>query len=123
MQKAGQKAEAISFSKPDEEKTFAKGKLGLLKIGGATIGRATFQLGWEWSTSVQPLVKIKSYEVPHFQCHFSGTIKIVIDDDAQFECGPGDVSLPMGHDAWIAGSGPVVVGDFQGMIDYAKTSS
>ncbi|MGO9139771.1 MAG: cupin domain-containing protein [Syntrophales bacterium] len=124
MQKTGQKAEVRSFSKPDEVRTFPKGKLELLKIGGATIGRATFEPGWKWSTSVQPLVKTKSCEAPHFQYHLSGTIKIVMDDGAQFECGPGDVSLlPMGHDAWVVGNEPVVVVDFQGMIDYAKTSS
>ena len=124
MQKTGQKAEVRSFSKPDEVRTFPKGKLELLKIGGATIGRATFEPGWKWSTSVQPLVKTKSCEAPHFQYHLSGTIKIVMDDGAQFECGPGDVSLlPMGHDAWVVGNEPVVVVDFQGMIDYAKASS
>ncbi|MGZ6249332.1 MAG: cupin domain-containing protein, partial [Syntrophales bacterium] len=78
MQKTGQKAEVKSFSKPDEVRTFPKGKLELLKIGGATIGRATFEPGWKWSTSVQPLVKTKSCEAPHFQYHLSGTIKIVM---------------------------------------------
>jgi hypothetical protein len=27
--------------------------LELIKIGGATIGRATFEPGWRWSTSIQ----------------------------------------------------------------------
>jgi len=31
--------------------------------------------------------------------------------------------LPMGHDAWVVGNEPVVVVDFQGMIDYAKKKS
>ncbi len=124
MQKAGQKAEVRSFNKPDEIRTFPKEKLELLKIGGATIGRATFEPGWKWSTSVQPLVKTKSCEAPHFQYHLSGTIKIVMDAGAQFECRAGDVSLlPMGHEAWVVGNEPVVVVDFQGMIDYAKVSS
>ena len=35
----------------------------------------------------------------------------------------GDVSLlPTGHDAWVVGKEPVIVVDFQGMIDYAKGS-
>jgi len=124
MQKTGQNAEVRSFSKPDEVRTFPKGKLELLKIGGATIGRATFEPRWKWSTPVQPLVKTKSCEAPHFQYHLSGTIKIVMDDGEQFECRAGDVSLlPMGHDAWVVGNEPVVVVDFQGMIDYAKKSS
>jgi hypothetical protein len=48
---------------------------------------------------------------------------VVMDDGTQFECKPGDVSLlPVGHDAWVVGSEPVVVVDFQGMADYAKES-
>jgi hypothetical protein len=124
MQETKKKAEMRSFLKPDEVRTFPKGKVELLKIGGAVIGRATFEPGWKWSTSLQPLVKTKSCEAPHFQYHVSGTIKIVMDDGTQFECKAGDVSLlPEGHDAWVVGSEPVVVVDFQGMIDYAKASS
>jgi hypothetical protein len=124
MKSSQTKAEVKSFNKPDEVRTFPKGKLELITIGGATIGRATFEPGWKWSTSVQPLVKTKSCEAPHFQYHLSGIIKIVMDDGAQFECKAGDVSLlPVGHDAWVVGNEPVVVVDFQGMVDYAKSGS
>jgi hypothetical protein len=123
MKSSQTKAEVKSFNKPDEVRTFPKGKLELITIGGATIGRAIFEPGWKWSTSVQPLVNTKSCEAPHFQYHISGTIMVVMDDGAQFECKPGDVSLlPMGHDAWVVGNEPVVVVDFQGMAEYAKGS-
>jgi hypothetical protein len=123
MQNVNKKAEMKSFNKPDEVRTFPKGKLELIKIGGAVVGRATFEPGWKWSTSVQPLVKTKSCEAPHFQYHVSGTIKILMDDGKQFECKAGDVSLlPEGHDAWVVGNEPVIIVDFQGMIDYAKAS-
>ncbi len=118
----GDKAEAKSFAKPDEVREFPNGKLELVKIGGATIGKATFQPGWKWSESVQPLVKTKTCEAPHFQYHVAGTLKIKMDDGTILECKPGDVSLlPSGHDAWVVGDEAVVVVDFQGMIDYAKT--
>ena len=117
------KAETKSFSKPDEVRTFPKGKVELINIGGAAVGRGTFEPGWKWSTSVQPIAKTKSCEAPHFQYHLSGTLKIVMDDGKQFECKAGDVSLlPSGHDAWVVGNEPVVVIDFQGMVDYAKGS-
>ena len=116
-----EKAETKSFDKPDEVRTFPKGRLELIKIGGATIGRAIFEPGWRWSTSVQPLAKTKSCEAPHFQYHISGTIRIVMDDGTELECKAGDVSLlPVGHDAWVVGDEPVVIVDFQGMADYAK---
>jgi hypothetical protein len=115
------KAEMKSFGKPDEVRTFPKGRLELIKIGGATIGRAIFEPGWKWSESVKPLAKTKSCEAPHFQYHVSGVIKIRMDDGTEFVCKAGDVSLlPSGHDAWVEGKEPVVIVDFQGMVDYAK---
>jgi hypothetical protein len=115
------KMEAKSLNTPEEVRTFDKGKLELIKIGGAVIGRATFQPGWKWSESVKPLAKTKSCEAPHFQYHVSGTLRIRMDDGAEVECKAGDVSfLPMGNDAWVVGKEPVVVVDFQGMVDYAK---
>lgn len=121
MQLTKKKAEMKSFTKPDEVRTFPKGKLELVNIGGAVVGRATFEPGWKWSTSLQPLVKTKSCEAPHFQYHVSGTIKILMDNGTEFVCKAGDVSLlPEGHDAWVIGDEPVVIVDFQGMLDYAK---
>ena len=116
-----EKAECKDFRKPEEVREFPKGRLELIKIGGATVGRAVFEPGWKWSTSLQPLAKTKSCEAPHFQYHVSGILRIKMDDGAEFDCRPGDVSLlPSGHDAWVIGNEPAVVVDFQGMIDYAK---
>ncbi len=113
--------ERKNFVKADEVRDFPKGKVELITIGGATIGRATLKPGWRWSTSVQPLVKTKSCEAPHFQYHVAGTLKVVMDDGTELECKPGDISLlPSGHDAWVVGNEDVVVVDFQGMVDYAK---
>jgi hypothetical protein len=115
------KAEVLSFGKPIEVREFPKGRLELIKIGGATVGRAVFEPGWKWSNSLQPIVKTKSCEASHFQYHVSGVLMVVMDDGTKFECRPGDVSLlPSGHDAWVSGDESVVVVDFQGMIDYAK---
>jgi len=115
------KAQAKSFGKPDEVRTFPKGRVELVTIGGATVGRAVFEPGWRWATSVQPLAKTKSCEAPHFQYHVAGVLHVVMDDGTAFDCGPGDVSLlPSGHDAWVVGDEPAIVVDFQGMIDYAR---
>lgn len=116
------KAERKSFGEPDEIREFPKGMLELIKVGEATIGRATLEPGWRWSTSVQPIAKTKSCEAPHLQYHVSGVLKVLMDDGTEFECRAGDVSLlPPGHDAWVVGAQPVVVVDFQGMLDYAKS--
>jgi hypothetical protein len=114
------KAEVVSFGKPDEVRKFPKGYLELVKIGGATVGRAVFEPGWKWSESLQLIAKTKSCEAPHFQYHVAGTLMVVMDDGTKIECRPGDVSLlPSGHDAWVVGNEQVIVVDFQGMLDYA----
>jgi hypothetical protein len=114
-------AELKSFGKPDEVRKFPKGRVELIKIGGATIGRAILEPGWQWSTSVKLIAGTKSCEAPHFQYHVSGVLKVRMDDGSILECRPGDVTLiPPGHDAWVVGDEPVVIVDFQGMVDYAK---
>jgi len=115
------KLEAKSMNRPDEVRSFDKGKVELVKIGGATVGRAIFQPGWKWSESVKPLAQTQSCEAPHFQYHVSGTLRVKMDDGTEVDLKAGDVSLlPKGQDAWVVGNEPAVVVDFQGMIDYAK---
>ena len=116
------KAELKGFGKPDEVREFPKGRLELINLGGATVGRGIFEPGWRWATSVQPFAKTDSCEAPHFQYHVSGILRVRMDDGTEFECKPGDVSLlPSGHDAWTVGNEPAIVVDFQGMVDYAKS--
>ncbi|UXR65945.1 cupin domain-containing protein [Bdellovibrio bacteriovorus] len=110
-----------NFTKAGEVRDFPKGKLELVKFGDAVVGRATLQPGWRWSTSVKEIAQTESCEAPHFQYHVSGILRIKMDDGTEIECKPGDVSLvPPGHDAWVVGNEPVVIVDFQGMIDYAN---
>ncbi|HUI94021.1 MAG TPA: cupin domain-containing protein [Chitinivibrionales bacterium] len=110
-----------AFAKADEVRTFPKGKLELLNINGGTVGRATLEPGWRWSTSVKPVAKTEFCEAPHFQYQVSGTLKIVMEDGRDFTSKAGDLSLlSSGHDAWVVGDEPVVLVDFQGMANYAK---
>jgi quercetin dioxygenase-like cupin family protein len=115
--------EVKSTNTPDETRTFEKGKIELVKVGGTTIGRAVFQPGWRWSTHVKPIAKTKSCEAPHLQYTVSGTLHVLMDDGTERDIRAGEVALiPPGHDGWVVGNEPVVVVDFQGMIDYAKQS-
>ena len=113
-----------SFNKPDEVMTFAKGKVEVVKLGEATIGRATFEPGWRWSTCEKPLVKTNSCEAAHFGYLISGTIHIRMDDGSELECKAGDVALvPPGHDAWVVGTETVVIVDFEGVRLDAKQAT
>ena len=102
------KMEVKNFNSPDETRNFDKGKLDLVKIGDSSVGRAVFQPGWRWSTSLKPVVKTKSCEAPHFQYHVSGVLHAMMDDGTERDLKAGDVALiPTGHDAWVVGNEPL----------------
>ena len=116
--------EHASFDRPEEIRQFEKGRVELVRIGGAVVGRAIFEPGWSWSKCVKPIAKTESCQAPHFQYHISGKIRVRMDDGAEMEFKAGDVSyLPSGHDAWVVGKEPAVVVDFQGMADYARSQA
>jgi hypothetical protein len=114
-------AEHKRFANPDETRTFERGKLELVEIGGATIGRLTLQPGWRWSQHVKPIAGTDWCEAPHFQYQVSGRLHIQMADGRELESGPGDVTaLPQGHDAWVEGDEPVVLVDWWGASNYAR---
>jgi len=111
-----EKLKRKAFSSPDERRSFDKGRLELVALGGVTFGRLTLQPGWKWSTSIKPLVNTKSCKASHLQFHVSGRIRVRMEDGTEDEFGPGEVSLlPPRHDAWVVGNEPVVVIDLSGM--------
>ena len=113
--------ERKDLKSPDETRTFEKGGLDLINIGGGTVGRLTLQPGWRWSKHVKPIAGTEWCEAPHFQYHLSGRIHVVMKDGSEFEVGPGEVTaLPSGHDAWVVGDEPVVLIDWAGASNYAK---
>jgi hypothetical protein len=44
------------FEEPDEVRTFERGKFEIVRMGGMTIGRPTYQPGSKWSKHVWPTV-------------------------------------------------------------------
>lgn len=115
------RAEQKTFHQPDETRSFEKGRVDLLNIGGGTVGRLTLEPGWRWSAHVKPIAGTAWCEAPHFQYHAAGRIRIQMEDGTEFDVGPGEVTaLPSGHDAWVVGDEPVVLIDFFGASTYAQ---
>ena len=116
------KAEQKDFTTPDETRRFEKGRVDLLDIGGSQIGRLTLEPGWRWSEHVKPIAGTELCEAPHFQYHVAGTLHIVMVDGTEFDARPGQVTaLSQGHDAWVVGDEQVVVVDWWGASNYAKS--
>jgi len=114
-------AERKDFNASDETRTFEKGKVDLINIGGGVVGRLTLEPGWRWSLHVKPVAKTEWCEAPHFQYHLTGRLGIKMQDGTELEVGPGEVTaLPQGHDAWVVGNKPVVLIDWHGASNYAK---
>ena len=118
-----QQTEHLSFEKPDETREFPHGRAEIVNSADGAIGRLVLEPGWRWSNDVKPVAKTASCEAPHFQYHVSGQLAIKMDDGSEFVAGPGDItSLPSGHDAWVVGDDPVVLVDWFGATNYAKSS-
>ena len=115
-------AEHRTFAAPDETRTFPHGKVDLITIGGSEIGRLTLQPGWRWSVDVRPIAGTDLCEAPHFQYQVTGRLHVVMADGTVFESQAGDVTaLPQGHDAWVLGDEAVVLVDWWGASNYAKS--
>ncbi len=109
------------FESPDEVRSFQKGKFELIRIGGMTIGRATYEPGWKWSEHVGKPMGLTSCSVEHVGMVVSGSATAAMDDGTLIEMNAGDVFyVPPGHDSWVIGNEPYVSLHFLGAGDYAQ---
>lgn len=116
--------EIKKFDAPHEVRQYPRGKLELVTLAGATVGRARFEPGWRWSKDVGPIAKSATCQAEHLGYQVSGVMHLKLDDGGEGEVRPGEVyHIPPGHDAWVVGDVAVVTVDFQGMVDYAKEES
>jgi hypothetical protein len=79
------------FEQPDEVRTFEKGKFEILRIGGMTIGRASYEPGWRWSLHVGPATSASSCSVEHVGIVVSGRATAAMDNGTSTEMCPGDL--------------------------------
>jgi hypothetical protein len=112
------------FETPDDVRTFEKGKFELVRIGGMTIGRATYEPGWKWSTHVGPGVGTSRCNVEHVGLVLSGCATAAIEGGVIHELRAGMLfyipSGPPGHDSWVVGDEPYVSLHFLGADHYAR---
>ena len=108
------------FESPDEVRAFSKGRFELVRLGGMTIGRATYEPGWRWSVDVGAAVGEASCRVEHVGLVLSGCAVAAMDDGTIHEMRAGDLfHIPPGHDSWVVGDEPYVSLHFLGADDYA----
>lgn len=109
------------FDRPDEVRSFEKGKFELVHVGGMSIGRATYQPGWKWSLHVGKASGAKICMVEHVGLVVSGRATAAMDDGRVIEMKAGDLFyIAPGHDSWVVGDEPYVSLHFMGAEHYAQ---
>jgi quercetin dioxygenase-like cupin family protein len=110
------------FENPDDVRVFEKGKFEIVKIGGMTIGRATYEPGWKWSEHVSPIAGTPFCEVEHLGMVLSGTATAAIQGGEVHNLTPGTIFHipPTAHDSWVIGDEPYVSLHFLGAEKYAE---
>lgn len=111
-----------SFDSPDEVRHMEKGRFEVVRIGGLTIGRATYQPGWKWSEHVGPGLGERLCAVEHVGLVLSGVAAAAFEDGRVVELRAGQLFYipPVPHDSWVIGSEPYVSLHFLGADHYAK---
>ena len=110
------------FEQPDEIREFAKGRFEIVRLGGLTLGRASYEPGWKWSDHVGPETGSSRCVVGHIGLVVSGTATAAFDDGNVVELRAGDLFHipPVPHDSWVVGDQPYVSIHLLGADDYAR---
>src|SRR5580765_4810327 len=93
------------FESPDEVREMTLGRFEVVRIGGVTIGRATYQPGWRWSEHVGPGIGEQRCSVEHVGLVLSGTATASFANGRVVELKAGNLFYipPEPHDSWVVG--------------------
>ncbi len=110
------------FEAPDECREMTLGRFEIVRLGGLTIGRATYQPGWKWSTHVGPGLGLSRCPVEHVGLVVSGEATAAFEDGRIIPLRTGDLFYipPLPHDSWVVGEVAYVSLHFLGADKYAK---
>ena len=110
------------FEAPDEVREMTKGKFEIVRLGGLTLGRATYEPGWKWSEHVGASRGQSRCTVEHVGMVVAGAATAAFDDGRVVELRAGELfHIPaVPHDSWVIGNEPYVSIHFLGADHYAK---
>jgi hypothetical protein len=118
----GMDAMVRSFDNPDEVRELTRGRFEIVRIGGITIGRATYEPGWKWSEHVGRPLGLTRCTVEHVGLVLEGAAVAAMDDGRLIELNAGALFYISGepHDSWVVGNQRYVSLHFLGAESYAK---
>ena len=116
--------EVKSHDAPDERRTPPKTRVDIVRLGGFTIGRFTFEPGWRWDECIKPAVGTDTCQNSHVGTALSGAITIQLADGSEQTIKAGDsYTIPPGHNAWVGGSEPFVATEVMSAEQFAVPQS
>ena len=113
----------LDFDAPDETRSPDKTRVDVVRLGGISAGRFTFEPGWKWSECVKPVAGTDSCQARHVGVAQSGRIVVKHEDGTELEVTAGHAYvIEPGHDAWVVGDEPFVAFEFesQSAEEYAR---
>lgn len=110
------------FETPDEVREMVRGRFEIVRIGGLTVGRATYEPGWRWSEHVGPTVGAARCTVEHVGLVLAGRATAAFEDGRVVELRAGSLFYipPEPHDSWVIGEESYVSLHFLGADHYAR---
>lgn len=110
------------FDQPDEIREMSLGRFELVRLGGMTIGRATYQPGWRWSEHVGRSLGQSHCKVEHVGLVLAGAATAAFTDGRVIEMRAGDIFYipPEPHDSWVVGNEPYISLHLLGADHYTK---
>jgi hypothetical protein len=114
--------EQLSALRRGEVREMLLGRFAIVRLGGLTLGLATYQPGWKWSVHVGSTVGAPRCTVEHVGLVVSGTATAAFDDGTVVELRPGALfHIPARpHASWVVGDEPYVSLHFPGADHYAR---
>jgi hypothetical protein len=116
--------EARGFDAPDETRTPEKTRIEVVRMGGTSAARFTFEPGWKWSECVKPVAGTESCQAHHVGVVHSGRLHVAHEDGTEQELQPGQAYvIEPGHDAWVVGDERFVGYEFESRAaeEYARS--
>jgi quercetin dioxygenase-like cupin family protein len=111
----------VPLDEPAEVREFVKGRFELYRVGGTTLGRASYEPGWKWSEHVGAAMGERWCEVEHVGLVLSGRAMASMRDGTERVMEPGQFFyVPPGHDSWVVGDEPYVSLHIMGSEHYAE---
>lgn len=109
------------FNRPDEVRVLKKGRFEVVRLGGMTLGRASYEPGWRWSEHVGKNLGQAHCSVEHVGLVLEGVATVAFADGRVIELHPGELFYvpPVPHDSWVVGDQPYVSLHFMGAEKYA----